>query len=147
MTRGTTRAHVVRAALESLAFQTRDLIEAMARSGKKAGTGAARNRGAGGAPSLRVRALKVDGGASANDFLMQYQADLLGIPVHRPRLVETTALGAALLAGLATGFWTSQNDLGKARRLDRSFVPGKPRRWREQEYRRWQDAVEMLLAG
>ena len=147
LTRGTTRAHVVRAALESLAFQTRDLIEAMARSGKKAGTGAARNRGAGGAPSLRVRALKVDGGASANDFLMQYQADLLGIPVHRPRLVETTALGAALLAGLATGIWTSQNDLGKARRLDRSFVPGKPRRWREQEYRRWQDAVAMLLAG
>src|SRR6185436_20133329 len=80
LTRGTTRDHVVRAALESLAFQTRDLVEAMARDAGR-----------------RVTTLRVDGGASANNVLMQYQADLLGVPVERPHVVETTALGAGLL--------------------------------------------------
>jgi glycerol kinase len=157
LTRGTSRAHVVRATLESLAFQTRDLIEAMARDagGSKRGAsspqarrGASRRRGvAEGRPSVRgVRVLKVDGGAAANDFLMQYQADLLGIRVERPRVIETTALGAGLLAGLGTGFWSSHRDLDRARRIERVFEPGKPRRWRDEEYARWQRAVNALLA-
>jgi len=129
LTRGTTRAHVARAALESLAFQSRDLVEAMAKDS--------------GSP---VRALKVDGGAVANDLLMQYQADLLGVPVLRPRVIETTALGAALLAGLAVGVWRSQRELDAARRVERVFQPRRPRAWREQEYARWRQAVARLLA-
>ena len=129
LTRGTTRAHVARAALESLAFQSRDLVEAMAKDS--------------GSP---VRALKVDGGAVANDLLMQYQADLLGVPVLRPRVIETTALGAALLAGLAVGVWRSQRELDAARRVERVFRPRRPRAWREQEYARWRQAVARLLA-
>ena len=129
LTRGTTRDHVVRATLESLAFQTRDLVEAMARD-------------AGG----RVKTLRVDGGAAANNFLMQYQADLLGVPVERPRVVETTALGAGLLAGLGVGLWRSHRDLDRGRRLDRVFEPRQGRAWRESEYARWRRAVAALLA-
>ena len=128
LTRGSTRAHIVRAALESMALQSRDLVEAMARD---AGT--------------RVRALQVDGGAVANDWLMQYQADVLGIPVRRPRVIETTALGAGLLAGLATGFWKSQRELDGARRLEKEFRPKRDARWRKFEYQRWQDAIATLL--
>jgi len=128
LTRGTTRAHLVRATLESLAFQTRDLVEAMAQDAK-------------------VRELRVDGGAAANGFLMQYQADLLGIPVLRPKVIETTALGAALLAGLGTGFWTTPGDLDRARRIERVFEPGRPKRWRDAEYGRWKRAVNALLAA
>jgi glycerol kinase len=130
LTRGTTRPHVVRAALESLAFQTRDLVEAMARDAGR-----------------RVRELRVDGGAAANGFLMQWQADLLGIPVQRPRVVETTALGAALLAGLGVGLWRSHRELDRARRIERTFRPRAGRAWREAEYRRWKRAVATLLAG
>ncbi|TMQ67120.1 MAG: glycerol kinase GlpK [Candidatus Eisenbacteria bacterium] len=129
LTRGTRRAHVARAALESLAFQTRDVIEAMARDAGQ-----------------RIRTLRVDGGAAANDFLMQYQADLLGMPVERPRVLETTALGAGLLAGLGVGFWASHQDLAGARRVGRVFRPRHGRSWREGEYRRWNDAVAVLLA-
>jgi glycerol kinase len=128
ITRGTTRAHVVRAALESLAFQSRDLVEAMARDARR-----------------RVTRLRVDGGASQNDFLMQYQADLLGIPVERPRVVETTALGAGLLAGLGVGLWSSHRDLDRARQVERVFEPSRPRAWREAEYARWKRAVAVLL--
>jgi len=127
LTRGTTRAHIARAALESLAFQTRDLILAIGKDAK-------------------VRELRVDGGAAANDFLLQYQADLLGIRVLRPKVVETTALGAGLLAGLATGFWTSQADLDQARKIERTFSPERPKRWRDAEYGRWTRAVTALLA-
>ncbi len=128
LTRGVTRAHLTRATLESLAFQTRDVVEAMERDSR-----------------TRLRALRVDGGAVANDLLMQYQADLLGVPVIRPHVIETTALGAGLLAGLATGFWSSQTELERARRVDRVFRPRKSRSWREQEYARWKSAVGTLL--
>jgi glycerol kinase len=130
LTRGSTRAHVVRAALESLAFQSRDLVEAMARD---AGS--------------RVRALQVDGGAVANDWLMQYQADLLGVPVRRPRVIETTALGAGLLAGLGSGFWRSPRELAAARALDREFRPRRTAAWRAAEWARWRSAVDLLLAA
>jgi len=128
LTRGSTRAHVVRATLESLAFQSRDLVEAMARDAR-----------------ARVRALQVDGGAVANDWLMQYQADLLGMPVRRPRVIETTALGAGLLAGLGAGVWRSPRELATARVLDREFTPKRDAKWRAAEWARWRGAVELLL--
>jgi glycerol kinase len=130
LTRGTTRAHVVRATLESLAFQSRDLVEAMASDAGR-----------------RVRVLRVDGGAAANDLLMQWQSDLLGIPVQRPRVVESTALGAALLAGLGVGLWSSHRELDRARRIERTFRPRCTRAWREAEYRRWRNAVDTLLGA
>jgi len=124
LTRGVTRAHLVRAALEALAYQTRDVVDAMAADA--------------GAP---LRALRVDGGAAANDFLMQFQADVLGVPVDRPHVVETTAMGAAFLAGLATGFWRSQKELERACRIDRRFKPRMKPEVRDALYRGWQDAV------
>ena len=128
LTRGTTRAHVVRAALESLAFQSCDLVTAME---KDSGT--------------RVRRLRVDGGATANGFLMQLQADLLGVPVERPRVIETTALGAGLLAGLGTGFWSSHREVERARVVERTFRPAHDARWRRAEHARWRGAIELLL--
>jgi glycerol kinase len=130
LTRGTTRAHVVRAALESLAFQSCDLVAAMERDA-----------------GARVRRLRVDGGATANDLLMQIQADLLGRPVERPRVLETTALGAGLLAGLGVGFWTSHRDVARARAVERAFQPRRPPAWRRSERARWQRAVETLLGS
>ena len=105
ITRGTTRAHLVRAALEAMAFSSADLLEAMTRTG-----------------GFEVPALRVDGGASANDWLMQFQADVLGVPVERPDMVETTALGAAGLAGIALGVWKGSDEFLAGRRFDR-FVP------------------------
>ena len=130
LTRGTTRAHLVRAALESIAYQSRDLVEAMRR-----------------VSGVRIRELRVDGGAAGNDFLMQFQADLLGIPISRPGLVETTALGAALLAGIGAGWWKRASDLEAVRRSGRVFRPRMKRAERERLYRGWIEAVEMLLAG
>jgi glycerol kinase len=130
LTRGVTRAHVVRAALEALAYQTRDVVDAMAASA-----------------GARLRALQVDGGAAANNFLMQFQADILGVPIARPQVVETTAAGAAYLAGLATGFWKSQADLTRARRLDRRFAPRMKPEERDALYRGWQHAVARVRSG
>jgi glycerol kinase len=128
ITRGTSSAHLVRAALEAMAFSSADLLGAMAASG-----------------GLDVPALRVDGGASANDWLMQFQADVLGIPVERPDMVETTALGAAGLAGLALGVWKGTSDFLAGRRFHR-FVPttGEPER---RELRLgWERAVHAALA-
>ena len=130
LTRGTTSAHVVRAALESLAFQSCDLAAAMERDS-----------------GARIRRLRVDGGAAANDFLMQLQADLLGVPVERPRVIETTALGAALLAGLGVGFWSSHREVEKARAVERVFRPKRGAAWRRAELARWRSAVATLLGG
>jgi glycerol kinase len=131
LTRGTTRAHIARAALESIAYQTRDVVDAMAADGKRAkGTTA-------------LKTLRVDGGAAANDFLMQFQADILGVPVDRPKVVETTALGAAFLAGLGVGLW-SPRDLEPLREADRVFKPRMRPAERERLYRGWRIAVERV---
>jgi glycerol kinase len=124
LTRGVTRAHIVRATLEALAFQTRDVVDTMAAEAGRALAG-----------------LRVDGGASANDFLMQFQADMLGTSVDRPVIVETTALGAALLAGRAVGLWSGAKALERARRRDRVFTPKLRPERREALYRGWLRAV------
>ncbi len=124
ITRGTTRAHLVRATLEAIAFEVRDVVDVMTTEAWRAG----------GSPG----ALKADGGASANDLLMQLQADQLGVPVERPVVGETTALGAAFLAGLATGVWSSAAELAATWRLDRRFTPGDRD---DAAYLRWRAAV------
>jgi len=106
LTRGVGRAHIARAALEAIAFQSADVLTAMQ---KDAG--------------IALTELRVDGGAAANNLLMQFQADVLGVPVVRPQVVETTALGAAYLAGLAVGYWRSTDDIGANWRVDRRFEP------------------------
>ena len=125
MTRGSGRAQIVRATLESIAYQTRDVVDAMSADS-----------------GLPLDTLKVDGGAVVNDFLMQFQADILGVPVQRPAVTETTALGAAYLAGLATGFWGSQEEIAKQWQLERSFEPAMSTDQRESLYAGWQKAVE-----
>ena len=125
LTRGTTKAHIVRATLDSLAYQTRDVLGAMeADSGN------------------RLAALKVDGGAVANNLLMQFQADLLGVPVDRPQITETTALGAAYLAGLATGVWASKEELKKSWQLDTRFAPSLDQQEADNLYKGWKKAVK-----
>jgi len=128
LTRGTQRGHIARAALESIAYQTRDVLEAMQQDS-----------------GVALAALKVDGGASANDLLMQFQADLLGVPVRRPVVRETTALGAAYLAGLAVGFWQDQSDISRNWALDREFTTAAVRNEIELKYARWKTAVERSL--
>lgn len=127
ITRGTSRAHLVRAAVEAMAFQTRDVVDAMLR--------------AGGVP---LASLKIDGGASAMDVLCQFQADLLGVPVQRPAVQETTALGAAFLAGLGVGVWSSKEEAASAWTLDREFTPT-DRQGANAKYAQWQRAVERSL--
>jgi glycerol kinase len=127
ITRGTTRAHIVRAALESIAFQVRDVTEAMAADC--------------GGP---LHELRVDGGASASDVLMQMQADTLGVRIVRPKITETTALGAAYLAGLATGFWESKEQIEALWTPDRVFEPSISAGERERGYEGWKEAVERV---
>jgi glycerol kinase len=124
ITRGTTRAHLVRAAVEAMAYQTRDVIEAMRTDA-----------------GLPLTELKADGGASAMDVLLQFQADLLGVPVRRPVIQETTALGAAYLAGLQAGVWGSVDEVGERWRADREFTPTDSE-GAERGYRRWRHAVK-----
>jgi glycerol kinase len=122
ITRGTTRAHLVRATLEAIAYEVRDVYDVMAAGDRPSG-----------------RPLRADGGASANDLLMQLQADQLGVPVERPEVMETTALGAAFLAGLATGVWSSPAELAATWRLGARFEPEA----RDDEgHARWRRAVE-----
>ncbi|MCA0452937.1 MAG: glycerol kinase GlpK [Chloroflexi bacterium] len=125
LTRGSGRAQIVRATLESIAYQTRDVLEAM-----RADSG------------LDVQALRVDGGAVRNDFLMQFQADILGVPVQRPVVTETTALGAAYLAGLAVGYWSSQTEIASQWALEKTFEPKMSVATRDSLYAGWQRAVE-----
>jgi glycerol kinase len=125
LSRGTTRAHVARAALESIAFQSAELLHAMERDA--------------GQP---LRELRVDGGASTNDLLMQFQADLLGTTVVRPRITETTALGAAYLAGLAVGYWSSRDELVSLWQVDRRFEPRMSREEAHARMQRWSRAIE-----
>ncbi len=124
LTRGTTAAHLARATLEAIAFQSRDVLDAM-----QADSG------------IDLTELKVDGGASRNDLLMQIQADVLGVPVVRPRHVETTVLGAAYLAGLATGVWSDREDVRESWAVDRRFEPSRSADERESRYAGWNDAV------
>jgi len=125
LTRGSGRAHIVRATLESMAFQTRDVVEAMLADG-----------------DFGLKALRVDGGAVRNNFTMQFQADILGVPVERPAVTETTALGAAYLAGLAVGFWQSQSEIAIQWKLERAFEPTMSADQRETLYAQWKRAVE-----
>ena len=125
ITRGTTKNHIIRATLESIALQVCDVIDAM-----KADAG------------IEVRALKVDGGASANNFLMQFQANMIDAPVNRPACVETTAMGAAYLAGLAVGYWSSKEDVVKNQQLDRVFTPDMPEEDRQKKRKGWNKAVK-----
>ncbi len=128
LTRGSSRAHLARAALESIAYQSADLLEAMQ---KDAGE--------------RLSELRVDGGAAANDLLMQFQADILGVPVVRPKVLETTALGAAYLAGLHTGVWSSREEIAAQWRMDRRFEPAMARAEAAGLLARWREAVSRSL--
>ncbi|MBS3984457.1 MAG: glycerol kinase GlpK [Selenomonadales bacterium] len=128
LTRGTTKAHVVRATLDSMAYQTKDVLSAM-----EADSG------------IKLQALKVDGGAVMNGVLMQFQADVLDVPVDRPEVTETTALGAAYLAGLAVGVWKSKEDLVSKWQLNKRFAPSMPTGQREKLYQGWKKAVKRAL--
>jgi glycerol kinase len=129
MTRGTGRAHIARAALESIALQSADVFDAMRADS-----------------SIAVKELRVDGGACANNLLMQMQADFLGAPVVRPKVTETTALGAAYLAGLATGFWKDASEISQQWQVDRRFEPQMKAHEREAKLARWRQAVERAKA-
>ncbi len=128
LTRGSNRNHIIRATLESIAYQTRDVLELM------------RNE-----CGLELGELRVDGGACANNFLMQFQADILGVPVERPEIIETTALGAAYLAGLAVGFWRDQSMITERRKVDRKFLPEMSADKREKLYKGWKKAVQRAM--
>ena len=125
LTRGSGRAQIVRATLESVAYQSRDVVDAMSADA-----------------GLALRGLRVDGGAAGNDFLMQFQADILGVAVQRPAITETTALGAAFLAGIAAGFWRDQEEVAGQWRVERVFEPRMSVDERETRYALWRRAVE-----
>ncbi|HSW08122.1 glycerol kinase GlpK [Aquabacterium sp.] len=133
LTRGSTVAHIARAALESIAFQSAALLQAMSRDAQASG-------------GSSVAELRVDGGACVNDLLMQFQADLLGIPVVRPQVVETTALGAAYLAGLATGVYQDLDELSALWQVERRFHPTMPRERAQQLMANWERAVRQTTA-
>jgi glycerol kinase len=128
LTRGTSRAHLARAALEAIAFQSAEVLEAMQRDA-----------------GVRLSELRVDGGAAANDLLMQFQADLLGVPVVRPKGLETTALGAAYLAGLTVNLWRSREEIAAHWKLERRFEPRLDRATAAGRLDRWREAVRRSL--
>lgn len=125
LTRGTNRAHFARAVLESIAFQVTDLVEAMSLDS-----------------GIPMSEMRVDGGASVSNILLQIQSDLTASKVNRPKLVETTALGAAYMAGLATGFWKDFDEIEKVREVDRIFVPSMNGEKRDNILKGWHKAVE-----
>lgn len=129
LTRGTTKAHFVRAVLESLAYQSKDVLSVMMEES-----------------GLPLRSLSVDGGAVINNLLMQFQSDLLGVPVERPVINESTALGAAFLAGLAVGYWESRDELSKIRKVDQVFLPTMDDEKRQELYSGWHRAVKAAMA-
>lgn len=124
LTRGTTKAHFIRATLEALAYQTKDVVDVMIEDA-----------------GIELKTLRVDGGAVGNDMLMQFQSDLLHVPVERPRIQETTALGAAYLAGLATGFWKDKDEIAAQWQLDKTYEPEMSDETSERLYTGWQNAV------
>ena len=128
LTRGVNKYHLIRATLESLAFQTSDVLAAM-----EEGSG------------VKLEALKVDGGACKNNFLMQFQSDIINAPVHRPVCVETTAMGASYLAGLAVGFWEGKEDVIRSWEIDRKFTPAMDEETRAKELKYWKQAVNATL--
>ena len=128
LTRGSTKSHLIRATLDSLCYQTRDVLSAMESDS-----------------GIKLQALKVDGGAVANNLLMQFQADILDVPVDRPEITETTALGAAYLAGLAVGYWAGKEDLVSSWKLNQRFQPDMPAEKRETYYKGWQKAVQRSM--
>lgn len=128
LTRGAKREHIIRAALESIAYQTRDVLEVMQKDS-----------------GIDLMELKVDGGAVANNFLMQFQSDVLGVTVARPQVIETTALGAAYLAGLAVGFWKDEKEIAAKWKIDRKFKPAMESEVRERLYKGWGEAVKRAL--
>lgn len=128
ITRGCTKEHFIRATLESIAYQTADVLKAMEEDS-----------------GLHLKSLKVDGGASANDFLMRFQSDIVNTPVHRPKCIETTALGAAYLAGLATGYWKSREEIRENWQIGAVFRPDMPEEKREQLLKGWHKAVRCAL--
>lgn len=129
LTRGTTKEHFVRATLESLAYQTKDVLTSM-----EADSG------------ISLKALRVDGGAVANSFLMQFQSDMLNVPVERPQISETTALGAAYLAGLAVGYWESQEEIASQWNMDHAFMPNMDEERRADLYEGWRKAIKATMA-
>jgi glycerol kinase len=128
LTRGTTRAHLARAALESIAFQSADVLQAMQKDSGET-----------------LKELRVDGGATANDLLMQFQADLLGVPVVRPKVLETTALGAAYLAGLTVNMWKSRDEIAAQWQVGKRFEPRMEAGRRAELMARWREAVGRSL--
>jgi glycerol kinase len=128
LTRGANKNHIIRAALESIAYQSADLLSAMEKDS-----------------GIELKALKVDGGASANNFLMQFQADIIGKTVERPANLETTALGAAYLAGLAVGFWESREEIKKTWAVDKDYTPVMGEAERAALTKKWSRAVERSL--
>ena len=128
LTRGANREHLVRASLESIAYQVKDVLHAMEEDS-----------------GLKLAGLKVDGGASANNFLMQFQSDILDTNINRPKVVETTALGAAYLAGLAVGFYSSKDDIKNSWIIDKEFKPNMEEAKRANLYKGWKRAVQRSL--
>ncbi|QTN00348.1 glycerol kinase GlpK [Sediminibacillus dalangtanensis] len=125
LTRGTERGHIVRATLEALAYQTKDVVDAMVEDA-----------------NMDLKSLRVDGGAVKNDFLMQFQSDMLGVSVERPAVTETTALGAAYLAGLAVGYWESKEELKQHWKMEKTFEPEMDEKEKEELYCGWKKAIE-----
>jgi len=129
ITRGTKKSHVVRAALEAMGYQTKDVVHAMQKDSR-----------------LKIRSIKIDGGAAANNFLCQFQSDILSVDVVRPKVIESTSLGAAYLAGLATGFWKSAADIKKYWKCDKTFKPRMAKKAAQALYDQWLAAVRRTLS-